>query len=70
MNLHQCLKCKSEKLASGKAVGRFIPDNPRFLTLTTQVPVRATMCTVCGHIDLSGDVESLNRITGGKDDNT
>lgn len=64
MNRRQCSECKSEQLEPGKMFGGFYPDNPRFLAINTQVSVKAAMCKACGHIDLSGDVEELNRIIG------
>ena len=50
-------------METGKLFGSFRPDNPRFLTLKTQVPVIATMCIACGYIELAGDAEVLKQIT-------
>jgi hypothetical protein len=41
----------------------FLPDHVKFLTLETgQIKLRARMCTVCGAVELIGDVDKLERI--------
>lgn len=63
----RCRRCGEDSWAPGTihSVGAitFLPDRVKFLTLeSSQVKVRARMCTVCGAIDLIGDVAKLERI--------
>jgi predicted nucleic-acid-binding Zn-ribbon protein len=70
MIISKCLKCDSAQLESGKLVGlgvHFRPNNLRFSTLKTGIPVNATMCMNCGHIEFSGDKESVKSIVKKKE---
>ena len=50
MKKTKCLKCNSSQFESGKLTGfgsvQFRPDNLRFLTSKTGIPVKAEMCRV------------------------
>lgn len=64
---NSCRRCGEDSWAPGTlhSVGgiTFLPDRVKFLTLeSSQLKVRARMCTVCGAIDLIGDVAKLERI--------
>ena len=63
----RCRRCGEDSFAAGMihAVGgcSFLPDHVKFLTLETgQIKLRARMCTVCGAVELIGDVDKLERI--------
>jgi hypothetical protein len=65
----KCLRCGSTNLQPGRlqATGRvsFTPDNARFFTLqTSDVPVRADICLDCGTVELVGDVQKAQSLTG------
>ena len=67
----RCRRCGENGWTTGllrTALGgsvQFRPDHARFATLETgNVDVRARMCTVCGAVDLIGDVEKLERLLG------
>ena len=62
-----CRRCGEDAWASGTLHSpggfTFIPDRVKFLTMETgQIKVRARMCTVCGAVELIGDVAKLERI--------
>ena len=63
----RCRRCGENSFAAGMihAVGgcTFLPDHVKFLTMETgQIKLRARMCTVCGAVELIGDVDKLERI--------
>ena len=65
----RCRRCGEDAWAPGTLGGgvriAFRPDHSRFLTLETgSVDLRARMCTVCGSVELIGDVAKLERIHG------
>ena len=62
-----CRRCGEESFAPGTihSIGgcTFLPDHVKFLSMETgQVKLRARMCTVCGAVELIGDVDKLERI--------
>ena len=63
-----CRRCGRESWSPGRLNGAlFRPDEAKFLTLETgNVSVRARMCTVCGAMELIGDVAKLERLLGEK----
>jgi len=63
----RCRRCGDDSWASGTLHSpgglSFLPDHVKFLSLETSiVKVRARMCTVCGAVELIGDVAKLERI--------
>jgi hypothetical protein len=63
----RCRRCGEESFAPGTihSIGgcTFLPDHVKFLSMeTSQVKLRARMCTVCGAVELIGDVAKLERI--------
>jgi ribosomal protein S27AE len=65
---HKCVRCGGELLASGALYGprriAFRPEGTKFLTLETgDVMTKALMCRGCGLIEITGDVEKLERLT-------
>lgn len=72
MTTSRCGRCGSESLADGAVHGfvraSFRPDGTRFLTLeTSDVMTKATMCRQCGHVEITGDVRKLARLTSQAD---
>jgi len=64
----KCVRCGSEMLAAGALYGprrmSFRPEGTKFLTLETgDVMTKASMCRDCGLIEITGDVEKLQRLT-------
>jgi hypothetical protein len=64
----KCVRCGSEQLAAGALYGpsrmAFRPEGTRFLTLETgDVMTKASMCRECGLIEITGDIEKLQRLT-------
>lgn len=64
----KCVRCGSEILAAGALYGprrmSFRPEGTKFLTLETgDVMTKASMCRDCGLIEITGDVEKLQRLT-------
>lgn len=68
METTKCVRCGSEMLAAGALYGprriSFRPEGTKFLTLETgDVMTKASMCRECGLIEITGDVEKLQRLT-------
>ncbi len=68
MSAKKCVRCGSEMLAVGGLYGprrmSFRPEGTKFLTLETgDVLTKASMCRECGLIEITGDVEKLQRLT-------
>ncbi len=68
MTTLKCVRCGSELIATGALHGprrlSFRPEGTKFLTLETgDVMTKAVMCRQCGMIELTGDVEKLERLT-------
>jgi hypothetical protein len=66
-----CPCCGSCELEPGaiQSTGRltFRPDNAKFFSLkTADVPVKANICTECGHIMLIGNVQKANELVTGR----
>ena len=62
-----CRRCGEDSWAPGLLHSMpgitFQPDDVKFLSLeTSSIKVRARMCTVCGAVELIGDVAKLERI--------
>jgi ribosomal protein S27AE len=68
METTKCVRCGSEMLAAGALYGprrmSFRSEGTKFLTLETgDVMTKASMCRECGLIEITGDVEKLQRLT-------
>jgi ribosomal protein S27AE len=68
MPTQKCVRCGGELLASGALYAprriSFRPEGTKFLTLETgDVMTKATMCRECGLVEITGDVEKLERLT-------
>ncbi len=68
MSTTKCVRCGSDLIANGALHGprrlSFRPEGTKFLTLETgDVMTKAIMCRQCGLIELTGDVEKLDRLT-------
>ncbi len=63
MSDQACAACGSELLVPGRLnVGEqllFVPTNPKFLTSTSRIHVAVTACAMCGHVQMSADIEEL-----------
>jgi predicted nucleic-acid-binding Zn-ribbon protein len=60
----KCLKCGSTSLEPGALHSAYFqPDNTKFLTLNPNVRIRATICMVCGYIELNGDLSKTQDLT-------
>jgi hypothetical protein len=64
----KCARCGSELLTAGAIYGprriSFRPEGTKFLTFETgDVMTKVTMCRECGLIEITGDVEKLQRLT-------
>ena len=63
-----CKICGANQLAEGSMTAsnkaKFHPKKTKFWTFWG-VPVTATMCRKCGHIELFGDCATLAEITAG-----
>jgi ribosomal protein S27AE len=62
-----CRRCGEDSWAAGTLHSlpgiTFQPDDVKFLSMETgSVKLRARMCTVCGAVELIGDVAKLERI--------
>jgi len=64
-----CLRCnKGETIVLGALYSgmrtSFRPQESKFLTLETgDVMTKATMCRICGAVEIVGDVNKLRRLT-------
>ena len=63
----RCRRCGEDSFSPGTihSVGActFLPDRVKFLSMETgEIKLRARMCTVCGAVELIGDVAKLERI--------
>jgi ribosomal protein S27AE len=63
----RCKRCGEDSWAGGTLQSMpgitFQPDDVKFLSMETgSVKIRARMCTVCGAVELIGDVGKLERI--------
>ncbi|MCB9783585.1 MAG: helix-turn-helix domain-containing protein [Candidatus Omnitrophica bacterium] len=63
----RCLACGHGILVEGRLQGNsrlyFRPDKTRFWTLhEAMVPVRAKVCTACGHVQMQVEPEKVNRL--------
>jgi hypothetical protein len=68
MSDRRCLRCCSESIVDGALYSpmrlSFRPDSSKFLTLETgDIMTKAVMCRDCGNIDITGDVNKLQRLT-------
>ncbi len=68
MPMPKCLRCGSELIATGALYGprrmSFRPEGAKFLTLeTAEVMTKATMCRECGLLQITGDINKLQRLT-------
>jgi len=68
MPTSKCVRCGGELLANGSLYGppriSFRPEGTKFLTLETgDVMTKATMCRACGLVEITGDVDKLQRLT-------
>jgi len=64
----KCVRCGSELRAKGSLYGprhiSFRPEGTKFLTLETgDVMTKALMCRECGLVEITGDVDKLQRLT-------
>ena len=59
----RCAACQSELLIPGRlsAVDHllFIPTNPKFLASTSRIHIAVSACAMCGHVQMSADIEEL-----------
>ena len=63
-----CTQCGGKMLAAGALHGlqrvSFRPEGSRFFTLESgDVMTKASMCRVCGFVEIIGDVNKLRRLT-------
>ncbi len=64
-----CLRCnKGETIVLGALYSgmrtSFRPQESKFLTLETgDVMTKATMCRICGAVEIVGDINKLRRLT-------
>ena len=66
--VRRCSVCGHTELAPGKLLSAgsvsFQLDDTRFWALSTSgVPVRALVCTACGHVELFADARRVDRLT-------
>jgi len=65
-----CPRCGGEDKIPGALRGMvggvsFLPKSTRFMTLeTSTIPTVATMCSQCGLVEITGDVEKLSALVG------
>ena len=64
----KCVKCGCEKLVVGALHSptrlTFRPQSAKFFTLETgDVMTRASMCSECGFVEITGDANKLRRLT-------
>jgi len=69
----KCLSCGHGVLVEGRLQGNsrlyFRPDKTRFWTLhEAMVPIRAKVCTACGHVQMQVEPEKVNRLRPKEDD--
>ena len=63
---NNCSKCGATEITSGKLEGKWLgfrPHQRKFWSLIARVPLSATMCNICGHIELFGDCQALAKIS-------
>ncbi len=63
----RCVYCGSSTVVDGKVQSTgllyFVPEKSKFWTFTTStIGLKSTMCQKCGHIDIKGDIEHLNKL--------
>lgn len=63
----RCVVCHAESLVDGKVQSTgllyFVPEKSKFWTFTTStIGLKSTMCQKCGHIDIKGDTQHLNKL--------
>ncbi len=65
----RCNYCGSESMVSGKLQSTgllyFVPEKSKFWTFATStIGLKSMMCSKCGHIELKGDTQHLNKLMG------
>jgi hypothetical protein len=64
----RCQRCGGERIEPGGLQARgglvFYPANATFWTLSPTVAVQAFLCLDCGNIELVGDVQKAEALTG------
>jgi ribosomal protein L40E len=62
MGVARCRRCQDDRLETGTLTAqhevRFRPDRKRTFAVRG-VPLKATMCRACGHLEIEGDTERL-----------
>lgn len=68
-----CSICHSKELVSGvfrtTGLNYFLPNDTKFWSLKdSNIKTTAKMCSICGHINLFGDIEKLEKINSSDDE--